>query len=198
MAELLKLNLGCGANLEPGFINVDKFGSPDLLYDLEVFPWPWETSSVGEIRLKHVLEHLGATTEQYYGIIKEMYRVCAHDARIHIWVPHPRSNDFLNDPSHVRVVTVEALWLFSQTQNRDWIAQGNVNSPLGLYLGVDLEPIFAAYMLEEPWRSRVDNKEITWDEAVLAVDQYNNVAKEIHTVLKVIKLPATLQAAASE
>jgi hypothetical protein len=52
----LRLNLGCGAKKLSGFVNVDKFGEPDLKYDLEVFPWPWDNNSVVEILLNHVLE----------------------------------------------------------------------------------------------------------------------------------------------
>ena len=55
----LKLNLGCGNNKYDGFLNVDKFGEPDIKWDLEKFPWPWEDNSVDEIRIIHVLEHLG-------------------------------------------------------------------------------------------------------------------------------------------
>ena len=53
----LRLNLGCGMNHIEGFLNVDRFGEPDLRHDLEVFPWPWPDDSVCEIMLEHVLEH---------------------------------------------------------------------------------------------------------------------------------------------
>ena len=31
------------------------------------------------------------------------------------------------------------MGLFSQRPNRDWIAKGFANSPLGIYLGIDFE-----------------------------------------------------------
>ena len=47
----LKLNLGCGAKRLKGYVNVDKFGDPDLRLDLETFPYPWNDNSVAEIEL---------------------------------------------------------------------------------------------------------------------------------------------------
>jgi len=80
----------------PGYVNVDKFGNPDILLNLETFPWPWDDNSVQEIILSHVLEHLGRTTEIYLDIIKELYRVCAAGAYIYIVTPHPRHDTFIN------------------------------------------------------------------------------------------------------
>ena len=79
----------------PAYINVDKFGNPDIKHDLESFPWPWKTNSVSEILLIHVLEHLGKDIETYFGIFKEMYRICNNGAKIMIIVPHFRHNFFL-------------------------------------------------------------------------------------------------------
>ncbi len=50
----LRLNLGCGAKHLDGYINVDKYGDPDLRFDLETFPYPWDDNSVATIELHHV------------------------------------------------------------------------------------------------------------------------------------------------
>src|SRR4051794_26391745 len=157
----LKLNLGCGQNPLPGYVNVDKFGSPDVTWDLEQFPWPWEESSVEEIVLTHVLEHLGESTATYFGLIKEMYRVAKPGAQIIITVPHPRHDDYLNDPTHVRPITVESLGLFSQRANREFAQRNMANSPLGLYLNVNLEVERAQVDLDPAWLERLQRKELT-------------------------------------
>jgi hypothetical protein len=187
MTGLLKLNLGCGNDRRPGYVNVDKFGTPDMLWDLEVFPWPWETHGVEEVLLHHVLEHLGQTPQQFLGIMKELYRVCASGARIEIRVPHPRHDDFLSDPTHVRAVTPRILSLFSKAKNREWIEKGEPNSPLALYLDVDFEASEVLHVLEEPWGTEFQTGRISTEEASEAMRKFNNVVKEIKIVLKVVK-----------
>jgi len=185
----MRLNLGCGGRKFPDWINVDKFPtcSPDQMVDLEQFPWPWPDSSVDEVRMYHVLEHLGADTEICLGIIKELYRICRDDAAIHIIVPHPRHDDFLNDPTHVRPVTRESFYLLSQAANREWLACGAANTPLGLYIGVDLAVESATYVLAEPWNSLYEQKKLSPEELQQAIRLYNNVVKQLDMRLRAIK-----------
>jgi predicted SAM-dependent methyltransferase len=187
MNNPLKLNLGCGQNPLPGYLNVDKFGHPDFYWDLENFPWPWEDNSVSEIVLHHVLEHLGESSQTYLKIIQELYRVCQPNALILITVPHPRHDSFLADPTHVRVVTLDGLALFSKPLNYEWKHLGYANSPLGLYLDVDFEIIDTQIYLEEPWQSRYQCGELTEAEVLQSARQFNNIIKQTSIHLKVIK-----------
>ena len=173
----------------PGFINVDKYGTPDVLHDLETFPWPWPDDSVGLILLKHVLEHLGETTEVYLKIIQELYRICRDKGQVYITVPHPRHDSFLNDPTHVRVITENGLELFSQAKNRQWAQEGRPNSPLGLFLNVDFVVASATFVLTSSWQEKLDRKACSTEEIYEAIERYNNVVKETQIILEVCKPP---------
>ena len=183
----MRLNLGCGSNKLEGFVNVDKFGAPDLQCDLEQFPWPWADGAVHEVVMNHVLEHLGAASDVFIGIVKELYRVCAPGAQIRIAVPHPRHDHFLGDPTHVRVVTPEVLSLFSKKNCERWAEIGAANSPLALYHGVDFETRETRMILDEPYLSDFKSGGLDALELNTLVRSRNNVVKEIRMVLEVIK-----------
>lgn len=185
----MRINLGCGYRKRDGYHNVDKFAgcAPDEVVDLERFPWPWPTDSVEEAVLTHVLEHLGATAEIYFGVFRELYRVCRHGARVQITVPHPRHDTFLGDPTHVRPVTIDGLVMFSRRQCEEWIRDGRANTPVAVMIGVDFEVESTSLVLEPIWRSRLELKKITEAELLLAIRERNNIVVETTAVLRAVK-----------
>ena len=164
--KLIKLNLGCGHDYREGYVNVDKYPTTrmDGLCDLESFPWPWETNSVEEVVLRHVLEHLGQATDVYKQIIQELYRVCAPGAIVHIEVPHPFHPDYIGDPTHCRPVTAQGLWLLSVDFCRDILHQGYPSSTLAMYWDVDF-PMLENIEYVDPNRDNI----LKWSKMTLRV-----------------------------
>jgi hypothetical protein len=185
----LRLNLGCGNRRLDGFVNVDKYGEPDLTHDLETFPWPWPDDSVVEIVLNHVLEHLGQAPNVYIGIMKEMYRVSQDGATIRIVVPHFRHDFFHDDPTHVRAVTPLGLMLFSQRANREWVARGAANSPLGLYHGIDFELTDTKFRPSAHWFRLHPDPNVDLNALLNEAAIYNNMIEEIHLTVRPVKPP---------
>jgi SAM-dependent methyltransferase len=185
----MKLNLGCGHRRFPGFVNVDKYAAlePDQVWDLESVPYPFEMDSVDEVLLLHVLEHLGQGPDTFINIIKELYRICAHDAVIKIAVPHWRHDDFFSDPTHVRPITPLLLSLFDRELNLYWQKNGSANSPLALIHQVNFKIDNVTLTFDEPWFAMINQKAISKEKAMQSAHLYNNVVKQLDVQWRVLK-----------
>lgn len=143
-----KLNIGGGYRRYPDFLNVDNdpLTTPDILCDMGKDKLPLEDNSVDEVMALHILEHIPG--EQFFHLLKELYRVCVDSAIIHIEVPHYRHDDFFGDPSHVRPFTIETFKMFSKKYNQFCIDQYGASSPFGIRLDVDFEVIDWDYLYD--------------------------------------------------
>ncbi|MEZ5972805.1 MAG: hypothetical protein R3C31_13430 [Hyphomonadaceae bacterium] len=185
----MKLNLGCGMNRRDGWHNVDNSPvcQPDQVWDLEQTPWPWPDSSAQEFLFNHSLEHMGQDTKTFLAIMSEVYRVGRPGAEVSINVPHPRHDNFLFDPTHVRAVTPEMLMMFDKEKNEQWVRASMPNTPLGLYLSIDLQMIEATMILDEPYLGRFRAGELKAEEISQLARERNNVIAECRIKLKVRK-----------
>lgn len=187
--DRLRLNLGCGKDHLPGWVNVDKFAAarPDRVVDLETLPWPLPDDCASEVLLKHVLEHLGRDTETFLGIWRELYRICAPDATVRIVVPHPRHQDFLQDPTHVRPIVPEMFQHFSLHWNRLWAAKGLPGTPLAEYLGIDFAIASVSLRLDPHWQKWLEADPKRRDELDRILRTHNDVVQEVDVVLRAQK-----------
>ena len=179
----MKLNLGCGSKKEPGFLNVDKFqtSATDVVFDLEITPWPWASDSVNEIRFIHSLEHMGQATDGFLAIVKEVYRICRDGAKVIIHVPHPRHDNYLGDPTHVRPITPQMLTLFNKQLNSQWVAGGvSAATPLGIYIDVDFFIQSVMNVLEEKYFNLHSEGKMSSAELEDLAREKNNVISECH------------------
>ncbi|MCC2630425.1 MAG: methyltransferase protein, partial [Candidatus Paceibacter sp.] len=134
------LNLGCGYNKRSGYLNVDSSSvcNPDLVLDMEITPWPWQDNSVDEIRLDHVLEHVGKDPKTYLAVWKEIWRISKPGTQIFITVPHWRHDNFVHDPTHVRPITPIGIAMFDHQRNLEDLKNGGQETKLGFMTGIDI------------------------------------------------------------
>jgi len=95
----LKLNLGSGGLPMEGYINVDmnpKAPQVDVVYNLDEYPWPFESNSVDEVVMEHCLEHL---IDHNRGM-KEIHRILKKGGIAKISVPHFTWQYAFIDPTH--------------------------------------------------------------------------------------------------
>jgi len=96
----LRLNIGAGTDILPGWINHDvaPLHGIDCVHDLNVRPWPWDSGSVSEIKIYDVLEHL----DELIPSIEEIWRILAPGGICRISVPYWNSWCAAADPTHKR------------------------------------------------------------------------------------------------
>ena len=98
MDDYLKLNLGCGEHHRPGYINVDKSGNPDVLHDLETFPYPLKDNSCLTIIAKQVVEYI--RPQVIMQVFDELWRIMKPRCQLLISTPYAGSFGYFQDPTH--------------------------------------------------------------------------------------------------
>ena len=181
----MKLNMGYGHNKMAGYLNVDLSPAcdPDVVCDLEVLPWPWADDSVDAVRFNHSLEHLGQLSRVFLGMMQELYRVCQDGAEIEINVPHPRHDNFISDPTHVRIITPGTLRLFDRAACDEWKRIGAANSPLAHYLNVDFRLVRWNSVLADPYAAQFTKGELSEETIDVIGRELNNIFVEYRIVM---------------
>jgi len=113
MAKLLVL--GCGKKERPGnpgdtivTVDINENVGADVVHNLDVFPWPFESGEFDVVHLDNVLEHLNNIVKT----MEEIHRITKPSATVTIIVPYFRSKWACVDPTHVHFFTVDTLSYF--------------------------------------------------------------------------------------
>lgn len=185
----MKINLGCGSDYRPGWLNVDQFENctPDLVMNIDQPPWPIESDFAEHVLLKRVLEHVGQDATTFLEIVKELYRICKPGATIEIHAPHPRHADFLSDPTHVRPILPEMFNGFDLATVEQWQGNGLPGTPLAIHLKVDFETAETEYFLDPQWQAKLARGEIDTNAVSFAARSHANVIQWTRIVLRARK-----------
>lgn len=134
MPDLL---IGCGNSRErklragrddwQGLVTLDFYPEckPDILHDLEEFPYPFGDSTFDEIHAYDVLEHQGRQGDWrfFFRQWSEFYRIIRPGGHFMGICPHYTSPWAWGDPSHTRIVGIEQLTFLSQAQYREQVGK---------------------------------------------------------------------------
>ncbi|MGD0539166.1 MAG: methyltransferase domain-containing protein [Verrucomicrobiota bacterium] len=111
----LKLNLGCGQKYLPGYVNCDVLPQvkADRYFDLNRFPYPFESGCADEIWMDNVLEHL----DDVVGVMGELHRLLRPGGRLRLLVPYAKSDWAYQDPTHKHFFTEQTMNYFCDGWN---------------------------------------------------------------------------------
>jgi SAM-dependent methyltransferase len=124
-----KLNLGCGRDTKPGWVNLDSVNLPgvNVVHDIEKLPLPFADGEFDEILCHDIIEHLN----NYIPLLKELWRILQPGGIILVRAPHFTSKTNFIDPTHRRLFSVDTFDFFLK------------NSPLKLKRGYILDFAFS-------------------------------------------------------
>jgi SAM-dependent methyltransferase len=105
-----RLNLGCGTDIRPGFVNLDSAALPgvDVVHDLNRLPLPLEDGAFVEVVCQDVLEHL----PEWPQVVGEIHRVLRPGGRLVMRSPHYTSRAVYLDPTHRTSFSIDTLRFF--------------------------------------------------------------------------------------
>lgn len=89
---------------------------PDVVWDLEKLPLPFEDSFFDELHAYEVLEHLGRQGDwrTFFAQFEEFHRILKPNGLLCATVPHWQSVWAWGDPSHTRVINEGTITFLSQ------------------------------------------------------------------------------------
>ncbi len=109
-------NLGCGNQRYPGVVGMDSLSSKaaDVVWDLNVFPWPIESKSVDIVLGFQVFEHL----DNLMLVMEEIHRILKPGGKVIVEVPYFRHVGAFQDPTHKHFFTATTMLYFCKTKKR--------------------------------------------------------------------------------
>lgn len=175
-----ELLIGCGRNLKkqltvtPGendwsdltTLDINPDHNPDVVWNLENIPLPFDDNTFDEIHAYEVLEHTGSQGDYkfFFAQFEEFYRILKPEGKLFATVPHWQSPWAWGDPSHTRVILPHSLVFLDQTEYTKQIGVTAMSDFRYIYksdfklVGNELNEHNFAFIIEAVKPSRIEIK----------------------------------------
>ena len=113
-----RLNVGCGHDRRPGFVNLDLVPLPgvDVASDLGRSFLPFRDETFGLVLCRDVLEHV-----EVVPALRELHRITAPGGAVVVSAVHFTSRNLYVDPTHVRGYSIRTIDFFTRGGERRWL-----------------------------------------------------------------------------
>lgn len=110
-----KLNIGCGRDSRPGFVNLDSVAGPgvDVAFELGKRPsneFDHLREQFDYMLMSHVIEHIGNPLQA----METLWQWAKPDCILDVRCPYGSSDDAFEDPTHVRQYFTNSWVYFAQ------------------------------------------------------------------------------------
>ncbi|HUP27203.1 MAG TPA: methyltransferase domain-containing protein [Chloroflexia bacterium] len=101
------LQIGAGRKTLAGAVTLDinPRVEPDVVWDLNDFPYPFDDDTFDVVQCEHVLEHLRDVVR----VMEELHRILKPRGRVWVRVPYFSSLNFNTDPTHVHAFSARSF-----------------------------------------------------------------------------------------
>lgn len=108
-----KLNVGCGLDYRPGWVNLDNAEVPkvDVVHDLKKLPLPFKENEFDLIYVSHVIEHFDINC--IIALMNEFHRILKPEGVLHVRVPYYNHPSSINPMDHKTCFTFNSFSFFT-------------------------------------------------------------------------------------
>lgn len=128
----IQLDIGCGANKQPGFVGLDIQELPgvDIVHDFYVMPWPLPDTCAIRAIASHIVEHIppvavgpNGTRFLFIEFMNEVWRILKPGGQFALALPYWLSPGFAQDPTHCNPCN-ENTWSYFDPEHHDGLLYG--------------------------------------------------------------------------